>query len=145
MAKIVLSHSDVQAIEEVLRYLDPASNEVILGLSEAMSDSDWEFAVTYMKRRIRSALEIEMMARCMIQASMDRNLCDERGADHYLRSKAWTHNYGVVQTADEYFTAISSANGGKLSQVLEALILIAQDRMFGSLDEEYERLLHPRS
>jgi hypothetical protein len=74
---------------------------------------------------------------------MRHGLADEKGSEHFLRSKSWLHNFGVTQTTDEYFTALSLAHENKLHQALDALIMIAQDRLFDRVDEEYERLLRP--
>lgn len=142
MADIVFSEQDLRQIEDTIRYLDPASHELVCALEPQLSGADWDFAVTYMRQRIRSALEIELMARAMADRCTRTNLCDKRGADHYLRSKSWTHNFGIIQTTDEYFAALSAAHDNKLTRALDALILIAQDLLFGSLDEEYERLLN---
>ncbi len=144
MAEIVLARHDIAAIEAAIDDLDPSTHELLVSQRVLLGESDWEFAVTYIRQRIRSALELEMMARCLADKAVALNLCDRRGAEHFLRSKSWTHNFSVSQTTDEYFAALSSAHEGRLGRALDALILIAKDQMFGTLDEEYERLLNPR-
>lgn len=144
MADFRFSKTDIANIEETIAYLDPASHELLSSMQGSLSEADWEFAVTYIRQRVRSALEIEIMARAITDTAINRNLCDRRGAEHFLRSKSWLHNFGVIQTTDEYFAAISAGNDNRLTRALEAMILIAQDMLFDRLDEEYERLLNPR-
>lgn len=144
MAEIRLTLRDGELIQATLDYLDIGSNELLESVRPSLTDADWEFVTTYIHQRVRSALQIEMMARAMARASIDLNLCDDAGADHFLRSKSWLHNYGVTQTADEYFTALSIRYEDRLNRALDAMVMIAQDRMFGSFDEEYERLLNPQ-
>jgi hypothetical protein len=141
MAEIVLTPEDLDRIEEIIIYLDPATYEALGEVHPPLSQSDREFVVTYMRRRIRSALEIELMARCVAGAARSRNLADDRGVDDFMRSQSWLHNFGVTQTADEYFTTLSIGHANRLTHALEAMILIAQDRLFDRVSEEYERLL----
>jgi hypothetical protein len=144
VADFRFSKTDIASIEETIAYLDPASHELLSSLQASLSEADWEFAVTYIRQRVRSALEIEIMARALTDTAITRNLCDRRGAEHFQRSKTWLHNFGVIQTTDEYFAALSANHNNRPTLALEAMILIAQDMMFDRLDEEYERLLNPR-
>ncbi len=140
MAHIALSDEDRRVIAETLEELDPASHELLARFREVLNDSDWAFAVGYVTARIRGALEIGLIARAVVAAAERNGLADERGSDHFLRSKAWLHNFGVPQTGDEYFYAVSAAAGGGLVRAHEALLELAQDHLFGTFDDEYQRL-----
>ncbi|MFP5298404.1 MAG: hypothetical protein ACLGHL_05415 [Actinomycetota bacterium] len=144
MADIMLSPDDLVRLDESLAYLDPASHELVTPLREQLSPRDWEFVVSYIQQRLRSAMEIELMARAFASAAKARDLCDQRGADHFLRSKAWLHNFGIIQTSDEYFASLSATHDNRLTRALDALILIAQDLLFDKIEEDYRRLLNPR-
>ncbi len=140
MAHIALTDEDRRVIAETLEELDPASHELLARFRDALSESDWTFTVGYVTGRIQSALEIGLIARAVATCAELSGMADERGKDHFLRSKAWLHNFGVPQTGDEYFFAVSAAAGGGLVRAHEALLELAQDRLFGTLDDEYERL-----
>lgn len=144
MADIVLTDEDLARLAECLAYLDPAGHELVAPLASELPPNDWDFVVSYMRRRLRSAMEIEMMARAFTTSATARDLCDGRGAEHFLRSKAWLHNFGIIQTSDEYFASLSAAHGNRLTRALDALILIAQDLLFDKIGEDYRRLVNPR-
>lgn len=144
MAYIVLSEQDGIRVRQTLEYIDPGSHELLTACRPHLSDDEWTFVIDYVQRRLRSAMEIEIMARGMAESAAARGLCDRRGAEHFLRSKAWIHNFGIIQTSDEDFAALSAANANRLTRAIDALILIAQDLLFDRIDEEYERLLNPR-
>jgi hypothetical protein len=141
MARIALTEQDQQSIAEILADVEMQASELLSEEEEeTLEPADWDFFLLHVRQKVRSALEIGLIARAVGHAAHDRDLCDERGLDHFLRSKAWVHNFGVTQTADEYLLALSAKSGGRLVRCVDALVEIAQDRMFGTLDEEYQRL-----
>ena len=121
--------------------LDPAKHDLFDVHRPLLSAADWEFLCEYVREKVASALMIGLLARSAAAAAEESGVSDSRGADHFLRSKAWVHNFGVLQSGDEYFTNLSGACGNRLGKACDALVEIAQDRLFGTLDEEYQRLL----
>jgi hypothetical protein len=140
MAEIVFSGEDLNRIEEAISDLDPSTHELIVIHEGSYSQDDWAFIIKYVTERLSAALKLGLMARCLGIAAEEAELADERGVQHFIDSKAWVHNFGIASTADEYFQALSTSGGGRLSKALDALIEIAQDRLFGTLDDEYQRL-----
>ena len=140
MAEIVFTGEDLRRIEDAVGDLDPSTHELIVIHEGSFNQEDWNFVLRYIDERLSAALKLGLMARCLGRAAEEAELADERGVQHFLSSRAWVHNFGVASTADEYFQALSTSAGGRLSKALDALIEIAQDRLFGTLDEEYERL-----
>ena len=140
MAEIVFTGEDLRLIETAVTDLDPSTHELIAIHQASFGEDDWDFVLRYIEERVSAALKLGIMARCLVMAAEDADLADERGVQHFLGSKAWVHNFGVANTADEYFQALSTAGGGRLSKALDALIEITQDRLFGTFDEEYQRL-----
>ncbi|HEU4480363.1 MAG TPA: hypothetical protein VFS18_00635 [Actinomycetota bacterium] len=141
MSDFRFSPEDLARIEAVLREVDVASHELLRPVEPAVEHADWTFLVGYIGERLRAALEIGILARTFCTVAVQRGYADDRGVDHFLRSKAWLHNFGVTQPGDEHFYSLSAACDHRLVRALDALIEIAQDRMFGTLDDEYERLL----
>ena len=140
MAEIVFTGEDLRRIEEAVTDLDPSTHELIVIHEGSFSQDDWTFILKYIDERLSASLKLGLMARCIGVAAEQADLADERGVQHFIDSRAWVHNFGVASTADEYFTALSTSAGGRLSKALEALIEIAQDRLFGTFDDEYQRL-----
>lgn len=128
-------------MEEILEELDPNGHELFAPHKALLSDADWAFICDYTRERMRSAIQIGAMARAFVETAQQLGATDDRGAQHFLRSKAWIHNFGVTASADEYFCALSAICGNRLGRASDALVEIAQDRMFETLDEEYQRLL----
>ena len=140
MAEIVFSGEDLNRIEEAIADLDPKTHELIVIHEGCFSEDDWAFILKYIEERLSAALKLGLMARCLGVAAEKADLADERGVQHFIGSKAWVHNFGIASTADEYFHALSTSAGGRLAKALDALVEIAQDRLFGTLDDEYQRL-----
>lgn len=138
---VIFSPEELEAIDRTIEEIDAASNELLLPLRTTLKEEDWDFVVRYLETRLRSALEIGLIARNMCRVAYQRGLADERGLEHFLRSKAWVHNFGIPQTGDEYLQTLSAATGHRLVKTYDGLLEIAQDRMFGTIDEEYQRLL----
>lgn len=145
MADIILTAQDLEKLDESLLYLDPATHELTAPLADELAPGDWDFVVSYIRQRLRSAMEIELMARAFASSAVARDLCDQRGAEHFLRSKAWLHNFGIIQTSDEYFATLSAVHENRLTRALDALVLIAQDMLFDKIGEDYRRLVNPRT
>lgn len=140
MARLELSPEEREMIETTIAALEP-SRDSLMELDEmTLDEEERSFVEEHARRKIRSALEIGIMARTLAEQAIARDLCDDRGAEHFLRSKAWVHNFGVSETSDEYFYALSVRSGNRLTRALDALIEIAQDRVFGTVDEEFKRL-----
>jgi hypothetical protein len=141
MSTFSFSPQDLTQIEVILDEVDVASHELLRPVEPAVSTNDWAFVIGYIEERLRAALEIGILARSFCTTAVERGYADERGVDHFLRSKAWLHNFGVTQRGDEHFYSLSAACEHRLVRALDALVEIVQDRMFSTLDDEYERLL----
>lgn len=140
MAQIALTEDEEARIESILDELDPLNHELVLPARDPLSAEEWGFVVDHIRQKIRSALELGFMARALACTAERRGLSDDRGADHFLRSKAWVHNFGVAQTGDEYFCALSLKSGNRLLKAADALVEFAQDRVFDTFDDEYRRV-----
>lgn len=141
MPKINFSDAELAQVAGMVDELDPAKHELFDVHRPLLNPADWEFLCEYVREKVASALMIGLLARSVAHTSQDHGLSDNRGADHFLRSKAWVHNFGVLQSGDEYFANLSGTCGNRLGKACDALVEIAQDRLFGTLDDEYQRLL----
>jgi hypothetical protein len=141
MPQIVFSKEELLRVAAMVEDLDPAKHELFDVHRPLLNAADWEFLCEYVREKIASALMIGLVARSVSRVAQEHGVADERGADHFLRSKAWVHNFGVLQSGDEYFANLSGACGNRLGKACDALVEIAQDRLFGTVDDEYQRLL----
>jgi hypothetical protein len=140
MARIVLTPAEKAKILAVVRELDPATHELTTPFKVLLSDSEWHFVVTYARNEIKGALEIGLLARAMAEAVRKRGSANEQGIATFLESTAWMRNFGVSDDDDERFKDLCGVDS-PLFLAVDALLQLAQDRMFDTIDEEYLRLL----
>jgi hypothetical protein len=140
MARMSFTDDELEAMRDALEDLDPTHHELTARYREQLRPQDWAFATDYMRERLRAALEIGIMTRALAALAVDREVADDRGVSHFLRSGAWLHNFGVPTTSDEYFWALSAGADKKLVTALEALIEIAQSRLFNTIEEGLRKL-----
>jgi hypothetical protein len=130
-------------VDLVMTELDPETHEFLFDFSLVCPEEDWQFLVGYARREMRAALELGLLARATSQVATELGATDDAGARAYLGSIAWLRNFGRADDADERFLELCGEPGtdSPLFVAVESLLELAQDRMFGTIDEEYRALL----
>jgi hypothetical protein len=140
MARVLISAGERGRIVAILRELDPETHDLTARFQEQLDPEDWAFVCDYTRAEIKGALEIGLMARAVAEAARRRGVSNEEGIGNFLDSIAWMRNFGVSDPHDERFKELCGIDT-PLFLAVDALLQMAQDRMFGTLDEEYARLL----
>lgn len=140
MPRLIYTGADKLRVDAIVAELDPAGHDLTRPFREALSSEDWLFVVDYARTEIRAALEVGMLARTVAESARLRGSSNEQGIRTFLDSISWMRNFGVSDAADERFKEIADVDS-PLFVAVDALLQLAQDRMFNTLDEEYVRLL----
>lgn len=140
MAKMILSGPERLRIAAILRELDPDSHELLAPFKENLSAADWNFVVEYARAEMRGALEMGLLARGLADTARMRGMANADGISSFLESTSWMRNFGMSDESDEHFKRLADVDTPMFVAV-DALLQMAQDRMFNTLDEEYARLL----
>lgn len=140
MPKVVYSGAERLRMNAILDELDPATSELTTPFQDVLSEDDWNFVVTYARNEMRAALEIGMLTRAVAEAARDRAASNEEGVAAFFEAVSCMRNFGVSDRTDERFRNIADVDS-PLFIAVDALLQMAQDRLFNTLDEEYVRLL----
>jgi hypothetical protein len=140
MARIVLSAAEKAKITSIVRELDPATHGLTAPFKTVVSESEWYFIVNYARSEMRGALQVGVLARAMAEAVRRLGAANDQGIASFLDSTAWMRNFGISDEDDERFKDLCGVDS-PLFLAVDALLQMAQDRMFGTLDEEYARLV----
>ena len=145
MPRIAFTGEEHARINHVLRELDPATHELTAHWSDLLNGEDWAFLQDYVRTEMRATLEMGMLARSIAAVVNERRLADTTAVDHFLRSTTWSRNFGLTDDAEERLMSIlGQALDSPLFLAIEALMQMAEDRMFDTLDSEYRSLLEGR-
>ncbi len=140
MPRIIFSGTERLRMNAILKELDPATHEFTSRFANVLSSEDWNFVQNYARAEMRGALEMGLLARSVAEVARQRGIGSEQGVSSFLDSTPWMRNFGVSDDADERFKMIADLES-PLFVAVDALLQLAQDRMFNTLDEEYARLL----
>ncbi len=148
MARITFSAAERARIAAILVELEPAFHDLTRRYANELDPQEWEFVVGYIRNELRSFLEIRTMAGAFAEAARDGGLADERGIADFLASRSWVRNFGVADDDDDRFMAIAATTGRpnprvnyELSTDADTLLEIAEERLLGTIDDEYVELL----
>ena len=145
MPRISFTGEEHARINHVLRELDPATHDLTAHWRNLLSGEDWAFLQDYVRTEMRATLEMGMLARSIAAVVDERRLADKAAVDHFMRSTPWSRNFGLTDEAEERLMSIlGQALDSPLFLAIEALMQMAEDRMFDTLDIEYRSLLEGR-
>ena len=148
MPKLTFTPKEMAKIQAILEELDPATHDLTAHYASIMSADDWNFVRAYIRKELVSFLLLSTMARSLADVASERGLADADGVRDFLASRTWTRNFGVADEADESFLRIAAETGRpnpdsnyELAADADTLLEIAEERMIGTLDDEYAELV----
>jgi hypothetical protein len=146
--KITFTPKEMAKIQAILEELDPATHDLTAHYASIMSLDDWNFVRAYIRKELVSFLLLSTMARSLADVAAERGLADPEGVRDFLSSRTWTRNFGVADEADDSFLRIAAQTGRpspdsnyELAADADTLLEIAEERMIGTLDDEYAELV----
>ena len=134
-------HEDAD-ITRILHELDPAHHDLIVPFRQVMTDDDWSFLHDFLRTEMRMVLEMGLMARSVAGLSSHAPLSVQMAAEELVRASRWASHGGCGMSASEE-RLVEIAGEDPLSPLrlaIEALMELAEDRLFGTIDDEYVRL-----
>jgi hypothetical protein len=146
--KISFTPEEMAKIQSILEELDPTTHDLTAHYATLMSAEDWAFVRAYIRKELISFLLLSTMARSIAEVASERGLADEEGVRDFLASRTWTRNFGVADEADDSFLRIAALTGRpspdanyELAADADTLLEIAEERLLGTLDDEYAELV----
>lgn len=148
MGRIIFTDDERARIEQILEELDPARHELTRHYRDRLSAAEWDFVWRYIRNELRGLLELTTLALTLAEEAAARGLANDDGINDFLGSRTWVRNFDIADPQDDRFIAIAkglgrSADTSNYDLVIDAdtLMEIAQERMKGTLEEEYVELL----
>jgi hypothetical protein len=146
--KITFTPAEMAKIRSILDELDPATHDLTSHYAATIPPEDWNYVLTYIRKELISFVLLSSMARSIADVATERGLADTEGVKDFLTSRTWTRNFGVADDADDRFLQIASATGRpsptsnyELATDADTLMEIAEERLLGTLDDEYAELV----
>jgi hypothetical protein len=142
MAVVSFSNAEWARVEEILVELNPTIDELTHRYFGSFDKRDWLFVRSYIRMELRAALQLGSMLRAVAKVAVEQGLANEEAARSFVQVNS-RRNFGLMDPAEVGFEVVSEVNKCKdeLRRAILALADLANDRMFGTFDEEYERLL----
>lgn len=148
MPKITFTPAEMAKIQSILEELDPATHDLTRQYASTMDPDDWSFVRAYIRKELVSFVLLSCMARGVADAARARGLADSEGVREFMTSRTWTRNFGVADDADDRFLQLAAATGRPtpdanydLATDADTLMEIAEERLLGTLDDEYAELV----
>jgi hypothetical protein len=142
VAVVSISNTEWVRVEEILVELNPTIDELTQRYFGKFDKRDWLFVRSYIRMELRAALQLGAMLRAVAKVAIDQGLANEEAAKCFVSVNA-RRNFGLLDPAEVGFEVVSEVNECKeeLRRAIVVLADLANDRMFGTLDEEYADLL----
>ena len=142
MAVVSISNAEWVRVEEILVELNPTIDELTQRYFGKFDKRDWLFVRSYIRMELRAALQLGAMLRAVAKVAVEQGLANEEAAKCFVQVNA-RRNFGLLDPAEVGFEVVSEVNECKeeLRRAIVALADLANDRMFGTFDEEYADLL----
>ena len=142
MAVVSISNAEWVRVEEILVELNPTIDELTQRYFGKFDKRDWLFVRSYIRMELRAALQLGAMLRAVGKVAVEQGLANEEAAKCFVQVNA-RRNFGLLDPAEVGFEVVSEVNECKeeLRRAIVALADLANDRMFGTFDEEYADLL----
>ena len=142
MAVVSFSNTEWSRVEEILVELNPTIDELTHRYFGSFDKRDWLFVRSYIRMELRATLQLGAMLRAVAKVALEQGLANEEAAKCFVQVNA-RRNFGLLDPAEVGFEVVSEVNECKeeLRQAILALAELANDRMFGTFDEEYAELV----
>jgi hypothetical protein len=142
VAVVSFSNTEWSRVEEILVELNPTIDELTHRYFGSFDKRDWLFVRSYIRMELRATLQLGAMLRAVAKVALEQGLANEEAAKCFVQVNA-RRNFGLLDPAEVGFEVVSEVNECKeeLRQAILALAELANDRMFGTFDEEYAELV----
>jgi hypothetical protein len=142
MAVVTFSNAEWVRVEEILVELNPTIDELTERYFGKFDKRDWLFVRSYIRMELRAALQLGAMLRAVAKVALDQGLANEEAVKCFVQVNA-RRNFGLVDPAEVGFEVVSEVNECKdeLRRAILVLTDLANDRMFGTMEEEYKELI----
>ena len=142
MAVVSFSNTEWSRVEEILVELNPTIDELTHRYFGSFDKRDWLFVRSYIRMELRATLQLGAMLRAVSKVALEQGLANEEAAKCFVQVNA-RRKFGLLDPAEVGFEVVSEVNECKeeLRQAILALAELANDRMFGTFDEEYAELV----
>jgi hypothetical protein len=142
VASVTISNAEWVKVEEILVDLNATIDELTKRYFGKFDKRDWLFVRSYIRMELRAALQLGAMLRAVAKVAVEQGLANDEAAKCFVQVNA-RRNFGLLDPAEVGFEVVSEVNECKeeLRRAVLALAELANDRMFGTLDDEYAELL----
>jgi hypothetical protein len=142
MARCILTPDELGKIETIAVELDGAIDEFFNDAKEVLLCDEWDFLKRYTGACIRRALEVGAMLRALSHARSAATPYPGRGCDTFVREAlaAWRDSFAPVPDVWRLAPIFEKIEGGECRALADvaALEVMAANRMFTTLDEQYQ-------
>jgi hypothetical protein len=142
MAEIVFTTHEQDRINALLGELDPAGHELLRPFYDFLTAEDWQFVCNYLRVKMRAVLETGLLLRSVANMASSSQLADDRAIRSNFVRTLWNYDFSFQKAIEDTFVDV--AGGSTQSAVCvaaEAIIEMAEDRMFGTFEDAHEHLL----
>jgi hypothetical protein len=142
MAVVSIPNTEWARVEEILVELNPTIDELTHRHFGKFDKRDWLFVRSYIRMELRATLQLGSMLRAVAKVALEQGLANDEAAKCFVQVNS-KRNFGLLDPAEVGFEVVSEVNECKdeLRRAILALSDLANDRMFGTLDEEYAELV----
>jgi hypothetical protein len=146
VAVVSFSNTEWVRVEEILGELNPTIDELTEHYFGRFDKRDWLFVRSYIRMELRAALQLGAMLRAVGKVALEQGIANDEAVKTFVRVNA-RRNFGLLDPAQVGFEVVSEVNSCKdeLRRAIQALADLANDRMFGTIDEEYADLISKAS
>jgi hypothetical protein len=146
VAVVSFSNTEWVRVEEILAELNPTIDELTEHFFGRFDKRDWLFVRSYIRMELRAALQLGAMLRAVGKVALEQGIANDEAVKTFVRVNA-RRNFGLLDPAQVGFEVVSEVNNCKdeLRRAIQGLSDLANDRMFGTIDEEYADLVSKAS
>lgn len=142
MPEIIFTSREKNQLDAVLAELDPASHDLLIDYNDTLSSEDWNFVCDYLRSKLRAVLEAGLLIGSVTDVARASKLVDEAAVRSNFVKALWNYNFSFSKAIEDTFLEIAGGRrDAPLCVAAEALIEIAEDRMFGTFEDAHEQLL----
>jgi hypothetical protein len=146
MAVVSFSNAEWVRVEEILVELNPTIDELTEAYFGRFDKRDWLFIRSYIRMELRAALQLGVMLRAVGKVALEQGIANDEAIKTFVQVNA-RRNFGLLDPAQVGFEVVAEVNECKdeLRRAILVLSDLANDRMFGTIDEEYAELVSKAS
>jgi hypothetical protein len=142
MAEIVVSALERERIESIALELNGAIDEFFSDMRPELKNEEWDLLTRYTRSCIRRALEVGVLLHAVVDVQEDCGFAyPGRGREPFVRAglAAWKDSFAPLVDVWRLCPIFDRVPGGEKRVIADvaALEIMAANRMFSSLDEQY--------